>query len=159
MTVEVAYRFSLKAFIRATHAAWRAQPIFQVLAVMLVLLWIASAFVVGLGARLEDQLPTFAFTMLAVAFYYLYPMIAFAKDPKHRRPRRFEFARDALTYRLGDTESTIPWSDLKAAVESADFYVLDLPHNQKVAVPKSAFAPGGEQRFRLLAATSGVPIH
>lgn len=126
---------------------------------MLVLLWIASSFVVGLGARVQDQLPTLAFTVIAVSFYFLYPIVAFARNPKHRAPRRFEFAKDALTYKLGDTESTLSWRDLKAAVETRDFYVLDLPRKQKVAVPKSAFAPGAEQRFRLLAATSGVPIH
>jgi hypothetical protein len=159
MTVEVAYRFSLKTFIRATHAAWRSQAIFQVLALMIVLLWVASSFVVGLGAELQDQLPTFGFTVLAVAFYYLYPIIAFARDPRHRAARRFQFSKDALRYRMGDTESTIPWSALKAAVESREFYVLYLPEKQKVAVPKSAFAAGEEQRFRLLAATSGVPVH
>jgi hypothetical protein len=159
LTIEVAYRFSLWSFLRATHAAWRSQLIFQLLGAMLVLLWIASSFVVGLGARVQDQLPTLAFTVIAVTFYFLYPVVAFARNPKHRAPRRFEFAKDAFTYKLGDTEATLSWRDLKAAVETREFYVLDLPRKQKVAVPKSAFAPGAEQRFRLLAATSGVPIH
>ncbi len=126
---------------------------------MLVLLVLSSLFVVGLGARLQDQFPVLLYALVAVAFYYVYPTIAFARDPRHRMAQFFEFTKDALRYRRGDTEATLPWSALKAAVESNDFYVLDLPQRQKVAVPKSAFAPGEEQRFRLLAATQGVQIH
>lgn len=159
MTVAVAYRFTRKAFIQATHAAWKSQTVFQAMAAMMVILFAASLFVVGLGASIEAQLPVFVYMLLAVGFYYAYPSIAFARDPKHRMALSFEFTRDAFRYRRGDNEQTLPWSALKAAVESDDFYVLDLPDKQKVAVPKSAFAPGEEQRFRLLAATAGVRVH
>lgn len=159
MTVAVAYQFSRRMFAKATHAAWRSQTIFQALAAMMVILLVSSMFVVGLGADLEDQLPVFVYTLLAGAFYYWYPTIAFVSDPRYRMGLSFEFTRDAFRYRRGDTETTLPWSALKSAVESSDFYVLDLPEKQKVAVPKSAFGPGEEQRFRLLAATSGVQIH
>lgn len=159
MIVKIDYRFSLKAFVRATHAAWRSQTGFQVIAAMLVILWISTGFVIGLGASLADAIPIFAYTLLAVLFYYMYPTIAFARDPRHRMAARLEFSRDEFTYRRGDTEATLPWSALKTAVEKDGFYVLQLPHRERVAVPKSAFGPGEEQRFRLLAATSGVPIH
>ena len=159
MTVAVAYRFTRRAFIKATHAAWRSQTIFQALAAMLVLLVVSSLFVMGLGASLEDQLPVLGYAVVAIAFYYVYPTIAFARDPRHRMRLSFEFTRDAFRYRRGETEATLPWSALKSAVESDEFYVLDLPDKQRVAVPKSAFGPGEEQRFRLLAATSGVQIH
>jgi hypothetical protein len=159
MTVAVLYRFSRRAFTKATHASWRSQLVFQLLAAMMVVLFLASIFVVSQGASVEDQMPVFIYMLLATAFYFFYPTIAFASDPKHRMELFFEFTRDAFRYRRGETEATLPWSALKAAVESGEFYVLDLPEKQKVAVPKSAFGAGEEQRFRLLAATSGVPIH
>jgi hypothetical protein len=158
MNVVVNYRFSHKAFIRATHAAWRSQLIFRVLAALMIVLFICSILVISLGANVEDQAPVFAYMVLALAFYFVYPTIAFASDPKHRMSLFFEFTKDAFKFRRGDTETTLPWSALKAAVESGDFYVLDLPEKQKVAVPKSAFGAGEEQRFRLLAATSGVSL-
>lgn len=159
MTVVVNYRFTRRAFSKATHASWRSQPVFQILAAMLVVLFLASLFVVSRGASLEDQLPVLIYMLVAVVFYFTYPAIAFASDPRHRMALFFEFTRDAFRFRRGETEQTLPWSALKAAVEAGDFYVLDLPDKQKVAVPKSAFDAGEEQRFRLLAATSGVPIH
>lgn len=159
MTVAVAYRFTRRAFIKATHAAWRSQTIFQLAIALTILLLFSSLFVLGLGVSIEAQLPVFVYMLIAVAFYYVYPSIAFARDPKHRAALSFEFAKDAFRYRRGDTEETLPWSALKTAVEISDFYVLDLPDKQKVAVPKSAFGPGEEQRFRLLAATAGVHIH
>lgn len=158
MNVVVDYRFSRRAFIRATHAAWRSQLIFRILAAMMIVLFISSIFVISLGANVEDQAPVFAYMLLALAFYFLYPNVAFASDPKHRMGMWFEFQKDAFKFRRGDTETTLPWSALKGAVECGDFYVLDLPDKQKVAVPKSAFGAGEEQRFRLLAATSGVPL-
>ncbi|CAN5787113.1 hypothetical protein BH23ACT12_BH23ACT12_11050 [soil metagenome] len=158
MTVVVTYRFSRRAFSKATHASWRSQLVFQVLAAMIVALFLASLFIVSRGASIEDQLPVFVYMLLAIGFYFVYPTIAFVIDPRHRMELFFEFTRDAFRYRRGETEATLPWSALKAAVESGEFYVLDLPE-QKVAVPKSAFGAGEEQRFRLLAATSGVPIH
>ncbi|HVL51494.1 MAG TPA: YcxB family protein [Actinomycetota bacterium] len=159
MIVAVDYRLTLKAFIQATHAAWRTQTIFQALAAMLVLLVLSSLFVVGLGARLEDQAPVLWYTLMALAFYYLYPTIAFASRPRHRVAQSFEFTKDSFRYRKGDTEETLPWSAIKSAAETRGFYVLSLPERQNVAVPKSAFGPGQEQRFRLLAALQGVPIH
>lgn len=159
MKVVVGYRFSRKAFSRATHASWRGQLVFQALAVMMVILFLASVFVVSIGGSVGAQIPVFIYMLLAVAFYFVYPPVAFASDPKHRKELFFEFTKDAFRYRRGETEATLPWSAIKGAVESKEFYVLDLPEKQKVAVPKSAFADGEEQRFRLLAATSGVPIH
>jgi hypothetical protein len=158
MNIVVNYRFSRRAFIRATHAAWRSQLIFQVLAAMMIVLFISSILVISLGANVVDQVPVFAYMLLALGFYFLYPTVAFASDPKHRMGMFFEFTKDAFKFRRGETETTLPWSALKGAVESGDFYVLDLPEKQKVAVPKSAFGAGEEQRFRLLAATSGVPL-
>lgn len=158
MAVVVDYRFTRRDFSKATHASWRSQPVFQVLAAMLVALLLASFFVVGRGASIEDQLPVLIYMLLAVGFYFIYPSVAFASDPRHRMGLFFEFTRDAFRFRRGETEQTLPWSALRAVVEARDFYVLDLPDKQKVAVPKSAFGAGEEQRFRLLAATSGVPI-
>ncbi|HYN98134.1 MAG TPA: YcxB family protein [Actinomycetota bacterium] len=159
MSVAVDYRFSLRSFIKATHASWRSQTVFQVLAAMMVILALASVFVIARGASIQDQAPVFAYMILATAFYFVYPVVAFSSDPRHRMGLSFEFTRDAFRFRRGETESTLPWSAIKAAVETGDFYVLDLPDKQKVAVPQSAFGVGEEQRFRLLAATSGVPIH
>lgn len=159
MTVAVAYRFSRRSFVRATHAAWRSQLVFQALALMMVLLLAASAVVVVLGAGVADQIPVFAYGVLALAFYVLYPNLAFAFNPKHRLELAFEFSRDGFRYRRGEAESALEWPELKGVLESGDFYILDLPGKQKVALPKSAFGPGEEQRFRLLAATSGVQVH
>ncbi|MEX0791432.1 MAG: YcxB family protein, partial [Actinomycetota bacterium] len=159
MTVVVNYRFSRRAFSRATHASWRSQPVFQVLAAMIVVLFLASLFLVSRGASIEAQVPVFVYMLSAIAFYFIYPTVAYAGNPRHRMALFFEFTREAFRFRRGETEQTLPWSALKAAVETGDFYVLDLPDKQKVAVPKSAFGAGEEQRFRLLAATSGVPIH
>lgn len=160
MTVAVDYRFSRKAFSRATHASWRGQLVFQALAAMMIILLLSSVFVVTMGGKVEDQLPVFIYMFLAVAFYFVYPAVAFVTSPRHRMGLFFEFTKDDFSYRRGEAEATIfEWSAIKELVESKDFYVLDLPDKQKVAVPKSAFAPGEEQRFRLLAATSGVAIH
>lgn len=159
MNVSVAYRFSRRAFSRATHAAWRSQLVFQALALMMAVLVISSLVVVGLGAGFEDQAPVFLYALAGVAFYYLYPTIVYSSDARHREGLSFQFTKDSFRYRRGETEVTLPWSALKEAVESGDFYVLKLPDRQKVALPKSAFGPGEEQRFRLLAATSGVLIH
>lgn len=159
MTVAVDYRFTRRAFSRATHASWRGQLVFQALAAMMIILLLSSVFVVTMGGRAEDQLPVLIYMVLAVGFYFVYPAVAFAVSPRHRMGLFFEFTKDAFRYRRGEAEATVfAWSAINGLVESRDFYVLDLPGKQKVAVPKSAFAPGEEQRFRLLAATSGVPI-
>jgi hypothetical protein len=96
--------------------------------------------------------------LMAVAFYCLYPSLAFAADPRNRSDVRFEFNRYGVSYTFAGREASVPWSAVEQASETREFYVLALPHRLRVALPKIQFGPGQEQRFRLLAATSGVPI-
>lgn len=156
MRVAVEYRLSPGTFRRATHAVWKSQASFKVLAAMMGLLWVAANFNLGAGGRLQDQLPVFAYLVMALAFYYLYPSIAFSRDPRNRTSTRLEFTKDRITYRLAGKETAVPWSALTATIETSEFYLLSFPEKLKLAVPKAGFAPDHEQRFRLLAATSGV---
>lgn len=158
MRVSIGYRPSRKTFARATHASWNTQLSFQILVLMMIALWGAANFALGAGSRLEQQLPAFTYILMAVGFYFLYPSLAFAADAKNRSDVRFEFDRSGMSYRFAERESTVPWSLLSQATETRDFYVLALPDHLRVALPKHEFGPGEEQRFRLLAATSGVPI-
>jgi hypothetical protein len=158
MRVSVDYRPSRKTFSRATHASWNTQPSFQILVLMMVGLWAAANFALGAGAQLEQQLPALTYILMAIGFYVLYPSLAFAADAKNRSNVHLEFNRSGVSYRFAERESSIPWSSLSQATETNDFYVLALPDRLRVALPKEEFGPGEEQRFRLLAATSGVPI-
>lgn len=153
----MSYRLSRRAFSKATHASWTRQPMFQALLVLLLALWSAASFAAGMGAA-EQQLPTFTFLLTAVAFYVAYPPLAFAADARNRNEVHLEFTRDGVYYRRGGQAVTIVWKAVHQAAEAAEFYVLALPGRMFVAVPKYAFGPDQEQRFRLLAATSGVPI-
>jgi hypothetical protein len=121
-------------------------------------LWIATNFTVGAGSPIQQHLPTFTYMLMVVGFYYAYPFIAFVADPKHRSDIRFDFNPQGVRYRFAEREGTLAWSDLSHAVETSGFYVLALPNRMRVALPKSEFGPGEEQRVRLLAATSGVAL-
>jgi hypothetical protein len=158
MRVSVSYRPSRKIFTRATHASWSTQLSFQVLVLMMLALWAATNFTVGAGSPVQQHLPTFTYMLMAVAFYCLYPSLAFAADPRNRSDVRFEFNRYGVSYTFAGREASVPWSAVEQASETREFYVLALPHRLRVALPKIQFGPGQEQRFRLLAATSGVPI-
>lgn len=156
--MSVNYRLSRKAFSRATHASWNTQTSFQILVLMMIGLWAAANFALGAGARLGQQLPVFTYLLMAIGFYVLYPSLAFAADAKNRSDVHIDFNRSGVNYRSAQRESSLPWSSLSQAIETTDFYVLALPDRLRVALPKEEFGPGEEQRFRLLAATSGVPI-
>ncbi len=158
MRVSVHYRPSRKAFTRATHASWNTQLPFQILVLMMLALWAATNFTLGAGAPIEQHLPTFTYMLMVVAFYFLYPSLAFAADPRNRSDVRFEFNRYGVSYSFAGREQAIPWSGVGQALETREFYLLALPDRLRVALPKAEFGPGQEQRFRLLAATSGVPI-
>jgi magnesium-transporting ATPase (P-type) len=158
MRVSVSYRPSRKIFTRATHASWNTQASFHVLVLMMLALWTATSFTLGAGAPLEQHLPTFTYMLMAVAFYFLYPSIAFASDARNRSDVWFEFNRNGVRYAFAGREASVPWSSVARAAETREFYVLALPERRRVALPKAEFGPGEEQRFRLLAATSGVPI-
>lgn len=151
------YRPSRRVFSKATHAAWASQPIFQMVVFLMVALWAAASFTAGMGA-IQQQLPTFTYLLMMVAFFAWYPSLAFAADARNRGDVHIEFNRDGVSYRRAAGAGDVPWSALSRAADTRDFYVLAMPNRQLVAVPKSAFGPGEEQRFRLLAATSGVPI-
>jgi YcxB-like protein len=158
MRVSLGYTPSRKTFSRATHASWNTQPSFQIIVLMMIGVWAAANFALGAGSQLEQQLPAFTYILMAIGFYFLYPSFAFAADAKNRSDVRFEFDRSGVSYRFAERESSLPWSALSQATETRDFYVLALPDRLRVALPKDEFGPGAEQRFRLLAATSGVPI-
>jgi hypothetical protein len=158
MRVAVSYRPSPKLFARATHASWSSQPAFHILAVMMGALWIATNFTLGVGSPVQQHLPTFTYMLMVVAFYYLYPYLAFAADPRNRSDVRLDFNGHGVNYRFAEKDGSVPWSSVGQAVETSGFYVLALPNRLRIAVPKAEFGPGEEQRFRLLAATSGVPI-
>ena len=158
MRVSVSYRPSRKVFTRATHASWSKQPSFQLLVFIMLALWAATSFTVGAGSPVEQHLPTFTYMLMAVAFYLLYPSIAFSADSRNRSSVSLEFNRNGVRYTFAGREASVPWSSVAHAAETREFYVLALPERLRVAVPKAEFGPGQEQRFRLLAATSGVPI-
>lgn len=164
MSVAVDYRPSRKVFSQATRAAWTSQPAFQILIVVMVTLWAAASFAAGMSAgagidTFSQQLPTFTYLVLGVAFFAWYPSFAFAADARNRGAVHIEFNRAGVSYRRPAGGAEVPWSALSRAADTRDFYVLAMPNRQLVAVPKSSFGPGEEQRFRLLAATSGVPIN
>lgn len=159
MRVSVRYRPSPAMFARATHAAWWTQPSFQLLVAMMGALWVATSFTVGAGSPLQQHLPTFSYMLMVVAFYYLYPFLAFAADRRNRSDVAFEFNPQGVRYRFAEREESRPWSELSRAIETSQFYVLALPNRLRVALPKAGFGPGEELRFRLLAATSGVPLN
>lgn len=145
-------------FRRATHASWMAQTSFRMILVLTTLLFAAAAFTAGAGATLADQIPVVSYLTLAVAFYFWYPSHMFARDPRNRQDIHYEFSRDGVRYSWAGSEWSMPWSFLNQARETSDFYVLELPNHLRLAVPKAGFDPGGEQSFRLMAATAGVPI-
>lgn len=158
MRVAVDYRPSRKTFRQATHAAWGSQLMFQALVLLFVALWVAAGYALGVGARLEDQLPTFTYLLMAVAFYLWYPSFAFSSDARNREEVCFEFTRAGVRYHRAGNGAELGWNALSQAVDTKDFYILSMPGRQVIAVPKFAFGPGEEQLFRLMAATSGVPI-
>jgi hypothetical protein len=152
------YRATLQMFRRATHAAWKAQTSFRVILILVALLFAAAAFTVGIGASVADQMPVAIYLLLGSLFYFWYPSHMFARDPKNREDVHYEFSRDGVSYSWAGAKWSMPWSFLNQARETREFYVLELPNHLRLAIPKSGFAPGAEQHFRLLAATGGVPI-
>ncbi|MGQ0678610.1 MAG: YcxB family protein [Actinomycetota bacterium] len=158
MRVAVDYRFSRKSFAQATHAAWKSQTPFLLVMLLTVVLLAAAGFLVGQGVPVQEQLPTFMYLSIAVAFYFWYPSFAFATDSRNRGEVHFEFTRDGVRYRRPHGSGDLAWKAVRAAWESRGFYILALPDRKLVALPKGAFAPGEEQRFRLMAALQGVPI-
>ncbi len=158
ITVAAHYRASVRMFRRATHAAWKAQTSFRVMLVLITLLFTAAAFTVGMGASLSDQAPVAIYLLLGTLFYFWYPSHMFARDPKNREDVHYEFSREGVNYCWAGSKWSMPWSFLNQARETREFYVLELPNHLRLPIPKSGFAPGTEQHFRLLAATGGVPI-
>lgn len=159
VSVAVDYRLTLQSFVRASHAAWKSRTSFKIMVGLIILLLIATGFSLAMGVAPVDHWPVGVYIVLALACYYAFPAAAFYRDADHRRPVRFEFGRDAVTYRRGDAEEPLNWHDLSRIAETKEFYILHLSDRRLVAIPKSAFAEGKEQHFRLLAATSGHPIH
>ena len=158
LKVTVAYHASREMFRRATHTSWMAQTSVRSIMVLMTLVFAAVAFTLGVGAPLTDQVPILGYLALAVVFYFWYPSRMFVQDPKNQLDVHYEFSRDGVSYRWAGSEWSMPWSFLNQARETSSFYILELPNHLRLPIPKSAFGPGEEQQFRLLAATSGVPI-
>jgi hypothetical protein len=158
MKVAVDCRVSRKSFRRATHAAWMGQASFQALIGLMALLFASASFALGVGVSPSAQMPVVAYLLVAVLFWFLYPTFVYAKDPLYRQDIHFEFNREGVRYTRAGSESSLLWSSLNQARETAEFYILEPAGRLRLAVPKSAFGPDQEQRFRLIAATSGVPI-
>lgn len=154
----VEYQPSPQVFRRATHAAWRAQASFKILFLLIAALLAAITFALGIGARPADQLPVVASLLVGCALFYAYPLIAYFRRPEYRSKVRFEFGRDGFSYQRGAEHESLHWSAIRQISVGRNFYILNLPKRFQLAIPRSSFATGQEQHFRLLAATEGVPI-
>jgi hypothetical protein len=115
MRVSVSYRPSRRIFTRATHASWSKQLSFQLLVLIMLALWAATSFTLGAGSPVEQHLPAFTYMLMAVAFYLLYPSIAFAADARNRSAVSLEFNRNGVRYSFAGQEASVPWSSVAQA--------------------------------------------
>ncbi len=165
----VSYTPKKADYVQASRVLASKTAGFRVIAVVVVLVMVASLLVLlvplgGLGWRNTSIVALVVGGFYFVYFYLLIPLQlkqAYKSNPYLQHERSMNFSDEGVLMLIDDKKSLLSWEHFEKVIDAGDFYLLIYSAQEKVFpfIPKKAFQEiDSEAQFKTVLTEKSIPL-